>query len=228
MLAASGPALRSPINNTGLWATGGQFLDEAGRAERLLLTYALQLELVSGLVMHGEQPAERRGDQDLDGDRGSPRPLLLRAFERAVKREDLAERPATCEALADVFRDPTRQVDDGELRTEQLDGLVEVRAARDLLQRDHVGAQVGQQPADDFVPLPAGRGIEREQVERQDAEAVGHANIMPRGELRSHQPELVGEDHRLDAVAQVELGEDAAHACGRMPYRRRSHPANVN
>jgi hypothetical protein len=127
--------------------------------------------------MHCEQPADRRGGHHLDGDRGRPRALV--AFEWAVKREDLAERPATGKTFADVLRRPPRQVDDGELRTKQLSCLVEVRAARNLLQRDHIRAQIGQQPADNVVSLPARRRFEREQVEGQGAEAVGHSQILP-------------------------------------------------
>jgi hypothetical protein len=89
------------------------------------------------------------------------------------------ERPAAGQALAHAGRRAPGQVDDRERLAEQLPGLVEVPAARDLLQRDHVGAQVGQQAPDHRVALRPGRVRVRQQVEGQDAHGVAHRHTIP-------------------------------------------------
>jgi hypothetical protein len=73
-----------------------------------------------------------------------------------------------------VLGRPPGEVDDRELRAEQVDGLVEVRAARDLLQCDDVRPQVVQQTPDHLVALPTGRRVHHQHIEGQKAHPVGH------------------------------------------------------
>jgi hypothetical protein len=86
-----------------------------------------------------------------------------------VQRGDAAQRPAAPQALAGVAGRPAGEVDDREVRPEEVPGLVEVRAPRDLLQGDDVRPQLRERPPDDLLPLPAVRILQGEQVERRHA-----------------------------------------------------------
>jgi hypothetical protein len=161
-----------------------EFLDDAGRRDRLELPLELDTGLPRRLVMNKQHRPDRLRHVDLDdGKAADPATRVQVLADLQVVFSDSLERPLARNRGAAAVLITSSLVDHLIARPKQLSHLVVPTPRNRLLQRHHIGVQVSQSRGEHATPGPP-VAIVAEDVERQHPHV--DATLLPTERVLRH------------------------------------------